>query len=408
MKDQKKTRIAVRNLTKEFRIPHEKHSSLKSTILNIHKKKTYEQFQVLNDISFSVEDGDFFGIVGRNGSGKSTLLKLLAEIYSPTRGSIKINGNLTPFIELGVGFNPELSGKENVFLNAAILGLSESEIAEKYDSIVEFSELGRFMDQKLKNYSSGMQVRLAFAIAIQAHNDILLIDEVLAVGDAKFQRKCFNVFKQIKKSGKTVVLVTHDMGAVKEYCNKAMLLDKGKIRAIGNINEVTAAYNRINFEEEIDGSNKQKSDSKNNKPEADKRITIQNVKVFSNNKETNYLAPNESIELRIGIKCHKKTKGLLVGYSIFDSEDRLVFGSNSKDHSLKFTGLNPGKLLTINSQFINLLGNGTYTISVAVKSEDRFVLYDQKDKVRVIEVAGWQQAQALVHIENTMQIVEAS
>lgn len=180
--------LKIEGLHKEFKLPHERRNSLKERVLHLGSKATYERLHALKDISFEVKRGEFFGIVGRNGSGKSTLLKIIGGIYQPTRGLVRVNGTLTPFIELGIGFNPELTGRENIFLNGAILGLTHKEIQARYDEIVAFAELDKFMDQKLKNYSSGMQVRLAFSIAIQAHNDILLIDEVLAVGDAAFQR----------------------------------------------------------------------------------------------------------------------------------------------------------------------------------------------------------------------------
>jgi len=235
--------LAVKNLNKTFKLPHEAHSGVKQYLINILKRKRgYELQHVLKDISFEIEEGDFFGIVGRNGSGKSTLLKLMANIYTPDTGSVSIDGSLIPFIELGVGFNPELTGRENVFLNGALLGFSRKEMKIKYDSIVEFSELERFMDQKLKNYSSGMQVRLAFSIAIQAKGDILLLDEVLAVGDAAFQQKCFDYFEQLKKEKKTVILVTHDMSAVKRFCNKALLIENGLIKLHGTPEEVADQY----------------------------------------------------------------------------------------------------------------------------------------------------------------------
>jgi ABC-2 type transport system ATP-binding protein len=192
--------IKVDSVSKTFRLPHEKNSSLKGLVLNFYKgKRTYETQQVLKGISFEVKRGEFFGIVGRNGSGKSTLLKILAGIYFPTEGEIHISGRLTPFIELGVGFSPELTGRENVFLNGSLLGFNRKEMSSMYTDIVEFAELHRFMDQKLKNYSSGMQVRLAFSIAIRANPDILLLDEVLAVGDAAFQKKCYEYFMELKK-----------------------------------------------------------------------------------------------------------------------------------------------------------------------------------------------------------------
>jgi ABC-2 type transport system ATP-binding protein len=235
--------IKVEHLSKTFKLPHEKVSSLKGMLVGFTRRnKGYEIQHVLEDISFEIHKGDFFGVVGRNGSGKSTLLKLLAGIYYPTKGAIHVSGKLTPFIELGVGFNPELTGRENVFLNGALLGFSRKEMLAMYQSIVDFAEIERFMDQKLKNYSSGMQVRLAFSIAIRAKSDILLIDEVLAVGDAAFQQKCFDYFEKLKKEKRTIVLVTHDMSVVKRFCNRAILIDEGNLKLAGSPEEVANQY----------------------------------------------------------------------------------------------------------------------------------------------------------------------
>lgn len=240
--------IKVEHVSKTFKLPHEKVSSIKSAVVNFAgHKRTYEKQHVLNDISFEIKKGEFFGIVGRNGSGKSTLLKLLAGIYTPDKGHVQVNGKLTPFIELGVGFNHELTGRENVFLNGALLGFNRKEMEALYDDIVAFAELERFMDQKLKNYSSGMQVRLAFSIAIQARSDILILDEVLAVGDEAFQQKCIDVFENYKANNQTVVLVTHDMGTVKRFCTKAMLLNKGEILEIGSPNSIARKYSELNI-----------------------------------------------------------------------------------------------------------------------------------------------------------------
>lgn len=239
--------IKVDNLSKDFKLPHEKTSSIKSAFVNFYKRnKSYEYQKALKDVSFEIKQGEFFGIVGRNGSGKSTLLKTLAGIYVPTKGSVALNGKLTPFIELGVGFNPELTGRENVYLNGAILGFNRREMKAMYKDIVEFAEIERFMDQKLKNYSSGMQVRLAFAIAIRARSDILLIDEVLAVGDAAFQRKCYNYFEELKREKKTVVFVSHDMNAVRRFCNRAALISQGVLSLVGSPEQVAELYEKQN------------------------------------------------------------------------------------------------------------------------------------------------------------------
>ncbi len=239
--------IVVKDLFKSFKLPHEQSTGIKQNVVNfLRRKKGYENQEVLRDVSFSINKGEFFGIVGRNGSGKSTLLKLLAGIYNPNKGSISINGSLTPFIELGVGFNPELTGRENVYLNGALLGFSRTEMNDMYDSIVEFAELERFMDQKLRNYSSGMQVRLAFSIAIKAESDILILDEVLAVGDAEFQQKCSDYFEKQKAKGQTIVLVTHDMASVQKYCTRAIMIEDGSIIASGNPETVAFEYTKAN------------------------------------------------------------------------------------------------------------------------------------------------------------------
>jgi ABC-2 type transport system ATP-binding protein len=240
------TAITVSGVYKDFILPHEKKTSVKSVFTGMFRGRAGSEHQhALKDISFEVRKGEFFGIVGRNGSGKSTLLKILAGIYQPTRGGVQLEGKLVPFIELGVGFNPELTGRENVYLNGALLGFSEKEIDAQYEDIVQFAELERFMDQKLKNYSSGMQVRLAFSLATRAQADILLVDEVLAVGDAAFQRKCFEYFKELKAKKKTVVFVTHDMSAVREYCDRAMLIDDSEMQLIGDPQDVAREYSLL-------------------------------------------------------------------------------------------------------------------------------------------------------------------
>ena len=246
--------ISVKKVSKTFRIPHEKISSIRGAFVGMFSSfhlpfvrggkggVSYEEFKALDDVSFEVKKGEFFGIIGRNGSGKSTLLKMLAGIYQADKGKVKINGMISPFLELGIGFNPELSGRDNVYLNATVLGMTKKQIDEKFDSIVVFSELGRFIDQKLKNYSSGMQVRLAFSVSIHANRDILLMDEVLAVGDSNFQSKCLAEFMKYKEMGKTVVLVSHDIATVQRYCDRAMLLRNGKIVKIGGTDEVCNEY----------------------------------------------------------------------------------------------------------------------------------------------------------------------
>lgn len=237
--------IHVEDIHKSFRLPTERAAGLKQAIFNWLKGvKGYTEHKVLNGISFDIKKGEFVGIVGRNGSGKSTLLKLLAGIYYPEQGSITVDGTLIPFIELGVGFNPELTGRENVYLNGALLGFSHKEMDSMYDEIVRFAELEQFMDAKLKNYSSGMQVRLAFSIAIRARGDILILDEVLAVGDAEFQQKCNNYFASLH-GNQTVILVTHSMENVRRFCDRAILIEQGNITAEGSPEDVAKAYENL-------------------------------------------------------------------------------------------------------------------------------------------------------------------
>ena len=261
--------LSVDHVAKDFRLPTEQANGLKMAFLNWTKGiKGYRVQHVLKDISFDVHQGDFLGIVGRNGSGKSTLLKIISQIYKPERGTVTVKGKLVPFIELGVGFNPELTGRENVYLNGALLGFSHEEMDEMYDDIVRFAELEDFMDQKLKNYSSGMQVRLAFSVAIKAQGDILVLDEVLAVGDEAFQRKCDNFFSEIKKDPtKTVILVTHSMESVKKYCTDAILIKDGMIVARGDKNDVADRYTLENLDVEKKEAERKEDDSEKKKEE---------------------------------------------------------------------------------------------------------------------------------------------
>jgi ABC-type polysaccharide/polyol phosphate transport system ATPase subunit len=239
--------VTLDGVSKTFRIPHQQYHTLKERALHPFRARTYDVLRAVDDVTLTVPKGEFFGIVGRNGSGKSTLLKCLAGIYRPDEGLIEIDGRLSPFIELGVGFNPELAARDNALINAVMLGLSRNEAARRFDDILAFAELEEFVDLALKNYSSGMAVRLGFAVATQVDADILLVDEVLAVGDASFQQKCFEAFQRLKDAGKTILLVTHDMGLVERFCDRAMLLERGEVLGIGDPHEIARLYNEVNF-----------------------------------------------------------------------------------------------------------------------------------------------------------------
>ena len=241
--------ISVTGLSKAFRIPREQVHTLKERALHPLRRTTYERLDALEDVSFDIAPGEFFGIAGRNGSGKSTLMKCLAGIYRADDGEIWVRGRMATFIELGVGFNPDLTARDNALLNAIMLGLSPSEARARYRDIIDFAELHDFEDLKLKNYSAGMQVRLAFSVMIHVDAELLLIDEVLAVGDASFQQKCHDALDSLRASGKTILLVTHDMNAVQRFCDRAMLLERGSIVMVGEPREVARRYNQLNFEQ---------------------------------------------------------------------------------------------------------------------------------------------------------------
>jgi ABC-type polysaccharide/polyol phosphate transport system ATPase subunit len=234
--------IEAVGVSKAFQIPHEKRARLKEYFAHPLRRMSYEQNQALEDITFEVFTGEFFGIVGPNGSGKSTLLKILAGIYRADAGVVRLTGRLSPFIELGVGFNYELSARDNIEINAMLLGLTRRQLEERFDEILEFAGLERFVDQQLKNYSTGMLLRLAYSIAIQVPFDILLLDEVLAVGDAAFQAKCFQTFETMRAEGKTIVFVSHDLASVTRFCDRALFLSSGRIRSVGEPEAVVGAY----------------------------------------------------------------------------------------------------------------------------------------------------------------------
>jgi ABC-2 type transport system ATP-binding protein len=349
--------IEVKGLYKDFVLPHQKSGSVKNIFTNLFAfgNKTFETQHALKDISFEIKKGEFFGIVGRNGSGKSTLLKILAGIYQPTKGAVKTTGRIVPFIELGVGFNGELTGRENVYLNGALLGFSEKEISAKYQDIVDFAEIERFMDQKLKNYSSGMQVRLAFSVAtVLAESDILLIDEVLAVGDADFQRKCFDYFKNIKKLNKTVIFVSHDMDAVREYCDRAILIEKSEIVASGSSDRVASKYSRMFMEKK----HTDKISKTNSKRWGDKKIEYTTVNSLVNEKDN-------TVSITCIAKAHEDVDNPIFGFSIKTASGQALIGTNTQivKQNIKFIKKNDSIELCWNIP--NVFNDGNYFVEPA-------------------------------------------
>lgn len=382
------TSVLVKDVSKTFKLPHEKHTSLKSTIINFYGPRSYELQKALQAINFEVKSGEFFGIVGRNGSGKSTLLKLLAGIYEPDKGEITINGSLTPFIELGVGFNPELTGRENVFLNGALLGFSRKQMRAMYQSIVDFAEIERFMDQKLKNYSSGMQVRLAFSIAIQVDTDILLIDEVLAVGDALFQQKCFNTFKEIKKAGKTVIFVSHDLAAVESFCDRVMVLNRGQQVGIGETKPMIAEYKALLEEEAI------KAEHGRAQQKVGERIATTGVFQITGahllnaaGNEVKEIDEAKPFTIRVNYRANKPVKDPTYGIGIMDSKGNSVLGPNTNEADFHHD-------ITKGSGFFeahfshNVLAPGMYSVRASLSDEIGLIPQEFVEKLLIFRVKG--------------------
>lgn len=373
--------IEVSGVHKAFKLPHEKYTGIKQLFMHSFRKRGgYTRQQVLKDVSFTIQKGEFFGIVGRNGSGKSTLLKLLASIYVPDKGRVQVNGSLTPFIELGVGFNPELTGRENIFLNGALLGFSHKEMERMYDDIVAFAELAAFMDQKLKNYSSGMQVRLAFSIAIRAKTDILLIDEVLAVGDTAFQKKCFEHFVNLKKSGATVILVTHDMSAVERFCDRAMVIDGGVVRGVVTPGEAATIYNKLNaareaaVPDEPDGSPYRWGSGK---------VRIESVKVVSEGKIQKGASATHGEKLTLAIETvSPQDEDIVIGLAFIDQFGVNIAGPNSSGHAIKS---NTTALYEIDR--LPLVG-GEYDVTVAVFDKDIVEEFDHMERALKLHVTA--------------------
>ncbi|MDB5183719.1 MAG: tagH [Candidatus Saccharibacteria bacterium] len=358
--------ISVDSVSKFFKLPHESNNSIKARFTNSIRKKNkgYEVQHALQGISFDIKKGEFFGIAGRNGSGKSTLLKILAGIYQPTKGTVRADGKLVPFIELGVGFNPELSGRENVYLNGALLGFNRKEIDAMYDEIVEFAELAKFMDQKLKNYSSGMQVRLAFSVATRAKADIMLIDEVLAVGDADFQRKCYDYFKALKKTDMTIVFVTHDMSAVREYCDRAILIEGGHITHEGKASTIADEYLKLFMDKGsalvINEANRWGSGE----------VTFSDIshKVTQSDITISFTLNNNT----------DKTFDETIDFGLdFYSEDKLITGTHYNQSHTKGLSLSSKQKKKVISVFPNTLGMKNYSINMNIKTDKGLVVCEE-------------------------------
>lgn len=380
--------------------------TFKETFINLGKKitgkktgKKNRRFTALKDINFEVKKGEFFGIVGRNGCGKSTLLKTIAGIYTPTTGKVQINGQLTPFIELGVGFNPELTGRDNVFLNGALLGFTKSQMQEMYDDIVSFAELEDFMDVKLKNYSSGMQVRLAFSVAIRADSDILLIDEVLAVGDAIFQQKCFTYFEELKRRKKTVIFVSHDVGSLKKYCDRGILIEKSVIKSSGPIDDVVNDYLDIISEDESENI-----DSKSklgNKRWGNQKVIIDSTKPY----KKLYNDKDGFIKITVNYIAKKDVQSPVFGITIKNSSGVNVFDSNTLWAKVATKDMKNGDVAGIEWDIPNAFNTGDYEISPAVANKYGVEMYDWIDTASKFKIRKEKIATSVININHKIRLV---
>jgi ABC-type polysaccharide/polyol phosphate transport system ATPase subunit len=382
--------VSVHHISKAFRLPHEQYHTLKERALHPLRTRTFDVLKAVDDVSVEIAHGEFFGIVGRNGSGKSTLLKCLAGIYDVDSGTIEIAGRLSPFIELGVGFNPDLTARDNVIINAIMLGLSRRQARERFDAIVSFAELEEFVDLKLKNYSSGMFVRLAFATAVQVDAEILLIDEVLAVGDAAFQQKCFDEFTRLKAAERTIMFVTHDMGAVERFCDRAMLLERGRVVDIGEPASIARQYNELNFQ-------RVREDARTSGgPEILRRAAVAEVSNASFESPAGDVivtsSQGEQCCIRMDVRFHAETENPIFAIALRNEQGHTAFATSSYVDSIQSGRFDPGDTVVVRFRFENWLGPGRYRLMATVAREgfgaDLFDLHADSSIIVLADNAG--------------------
>jgi ABC-type polysaccharide/polyol phosphate transport system ATPase subunit len=365
------TAVLCREVSKEFRLPHQRYSTLKERALHPFAARSHDTFRALEGVSLEVKQGEFYGIVGRNGSGKSTLLKCLAGIYAVDRGSIQIEGRLSPFIELGVGFNPELTARDNVLINAILLGLSRREARRRFDEIIEFAELEEFVDLKLKNYSSGMSVRLGFSVAIQVDAAVILVDEVLAVGDAAFQRKCFDEFERMRADGRTILFVTHDMNSIQRFCDRAMLLERGRVLEAGQPDEIARLYNEVNF-----GQVAAEADDDEHRGSREARVRAAWCETPSGERIV-AAAQGETCVACLEVEFLRPVERAMFAMTFRNDIRHTVFVAHSGG-SVESASYAPGDRATVRFSFENLLGPSRYTLTPSVGVwEPRYRVLDQ-------------------------------
>jgi ABC-type polysaccharide/polyol phosphate transport system ATPase subunit len=394
--------IAVSHVSKSFRLPHEQFQTLKERVLHPSRARKFDLLRAVEDLSVEIAEGESFGIVGRNGSGKSTLLKCVAGIYDVDSGSIALRGRLSPFIELGVGFNPELTARDNIMINAIMLGLSRQQARERFPAIVEFAELDEFLDLKLKNYSSGMMVRLAFAVAVQVDADVLLVDEVLAVGDAAFQSKCFAEFERLKAAGKTIVFVTHDMGTVETFCDRAMLLERGRVVDIGAPTSIAREYNALNFDvgrraafergelaELGQGGIAEITQAWFESPAGEKIVSAQQ---------------GDSCRVRLDVRFRERVADPVFSIGLFDEAGHVAFVAHSHYEHGPSGQFVPGERARVTVQFENWLAPARYHLTASVQGDASSGLYDKREDFGTLVVSASKAAGGVVDLPHSFQI----
>ncbi len=347
--------IEARGVTKSFQIPSHRVDSVRERVSHPLRRIEAQRLTALHDVSFDVHKGEFFGIVGRNGSGKSTLLKIMASIYRADAGRIRMAGRMAPFIELGVGFNPEMSSRENVLMNGVLMGLSRREARRRFDSVLEFAELEDYVDLKIKNYSSGMMVRLAFAVMVEADADVMLIDEVLAVGDAAFAQKCMRVFRERRDAGRTIVLVTHDMATVQSFCDRAMLIHNSELQFTGGAEETALRYFRLNFGGEPDEVQR---------PGILPDINVRVVDAWLEDgagQRVSSIEQGRPLVLQCIVEARRAMDGPVFGFHFMDRDGAVLFGFNKtlEDGSDRIPA---GARVRITGEVENRLLPGNYSV----------------------------------------------
>lgn len=398
-----KTVIDIKNLHKTFKIHTDEKKTARELFTSFFKRGNVKKFHVLNDINLEIKQGEFVGIIGRNGSGKSTLLKIISQIYTPDKGStVSISGKIVPFLELGVGFNHDLTGRENIFLNGTILGMSKKDLEKRFKPIVRFAELEDFIDEPVKNYSSGMMLRLAFSIAIQVEADIYILDEILAVGDENFQRKSINIIQKLKRQGKTILFVSHSMDAIQQYCTRAILLSNSKLIIDGKPNEVIETYRKIN--DDIAKKEVEKQEEERKKKEikrvGDRKVEITKVELLDiNGKETALLTDKGTLTVRMHYVINNKKymlEELLFGVSIFRDDETYITGTNTKNYSLPIKGHKSGVVdYIIDTKY---LIDGNYLITAAVFEYETVHHLDFHSRMYPLEVRLYNDDQGALSI----------